>query len=324
MVYVEGGGGGDATGIDVKHMNVFITGATGVVGRRVVPLMIVVGHRITAAGRTAEKRASLERQGATAISVDLFDPEAVRRAAAGHDVVINLATHIPSSSRAFFPGAWAETDRIRRKAAANLAGAALAGGAARFIQESFAPVYPDCGDRWIDERTPIRPARYNRTVADAEAAAQRFTQGGRVGVVLRFALFYGPDSGYTLDTVKFVRRGWAPTFGSEEGFISSVSHDDAATAVVAALDVPAGIYNVADDEPVRRREYFDSLAAVIGARPPKLPPAWMAKFVGPLGETIARSLRISNRRLRTEGAWAPRHPSVVEGWRALAVSLRRE
>ncbi len=163
---------------------VFLAGATGVIGRRVVPLLVAAGHRVTAVGRAPDKRAALERAGAAAIELDLFDPAAVRRAVAGHDVVINLATHIPASARAFFPGAWRETNRMRRLVSHSLATAA---GTNRFIQESFAPIYEDAGDRWIDEDAPVRVARYNRGVLDAEAAAGRVTRDGGTGVVLRFA-----------------------------------------------------------------------------------------------------------------------------------------
>jgi nucleoside-diphosphate-sugar epimerase len=84
--------------------------------------------------------------------------------------------------------------------------AALAGGARRFIQESFAPIYPDQGEEWIDERAPFRPARYNRGVIDAEVAAEHFTRSGGTGIVLRFAYLYGPDSDYTRDAIRLVRR----------------------------------------------------------------------------------------------------------------------
>ncbi len=303
-------------------MRIFVTGATGVIGRRAIPLLVAAGHQVTAVGRTPEKRAGLERMGATSVAVDLFDPGAVRAAVAGHEVVCNLATHIPPSSRFFFPGAWRETDRLRKLASANLAEAALANGAGRFLQESFAPVYPDRGDAWIDESVPIQPVRYNRTVIDAERSAERFSTGGGVGVVLRFAAFYGPDSEPTRDMIKLVRRGWAPLPGSPDAFVSAVSHDDAATAVAAALEVPAGVYNVVDDEPLRRREFFDSLAEVLGVRSPRLPPAWLARLLGSMGELLVRSLRISNRKLRGETSWAPKYPSVREGWRAVAAELR--
>jgi nucleoside-diphosphate-sugar epimerase len=302
-------------------MRIFVAGATGVMGRRVVPSLVKAGHNVTAIGRSQKAREELKRVGARPIELDLFNAAAVREAVAGHDVVINLATSIPPVSRIFLPGAWRTNDRIRSQASANLVEAALTDGAARYIQESFAPIYPDCGDQWIDERMPAHPGSYNRSVLDAEAAAGRFTQQGRTGVVLRFAFFYGPDSPLTLQMVRFVRLGWAPIFGAPDGFYSSLSHDDAATAVVAALDVPAGIYNVTDDEPLRRRELVDSLATALGVQSPRLPPHWTAKLVGSLAETMARSLRISNRKLKAESAWAPKYPSIREGWRAVLAAI---
>jgi nucleoside-diphosphate-sugar epimerase len=262
--------------------SIFVAGATGVIGRRVVPLLVTAGHRVTAVGRTAEKRALLERAGAGALDVDLFDPTAVSRAVTDHEVVINLATHIPPSARVFVPGAWRQTARVRRLVSANLATATIAGGGGRLIQESFAPIYEDAGDRWIDEAAPVRVARYNRAVLDAEAAAERVTREGGAGVVLRFAYFYGADSDFTRDGVRSVRHGRAPVFGSPAAYISSVSHDDAAAAVVAALGVPAGRYNVSDDRPMQRRDFADALAAALGVGPPKFFPGWVAALAGSL------------------------------------------
>ena len=303
-------------------MRIFLTGATGVIGRRALPLLIGAGHSVTAVVRRPQSHAELVRAGATPIEVDLFAADAVRKAVAGHDAVVNLATHMPAGYRAFLPGAWAENDRIRRFASANLVDAAMATGATRFIQESFAPVYPDRGDQWIDERTPIAPVRYNRTVADAERSAERFSGSGGAGVVLRFAMFYGPDSWFTRDLIGYVRRGWAPIPGVADAYTSLVSHEDAAAAVVAALGVPPGTYNVVDDEPLRRRELFDSLAGVLGVAPPRLPPPWLKYLFGSLGEMLARSLRISNRKLRDACGWAPRYPSMREGWPAVVAALR--
>lgn len=299
-------------------MRIFVTGATGVVGRRAVPLLVRAGHQVTGVARTPEKAAALEQAGAKAVAVDLFDAAALRAAIAGHEAVINLATAVPKGMRIMLPGSWRGMDRIRRDASALIADAALAGGVERLVQEAFAPVYEDGGDRWIDESWPLRPARYNRSVLDAERSAARFTQAGRTGVVLRFGFFYGPDpGGATLDLVAAVRRGWAPWFGSPEGFLPALTHDDAATAVVAALGVPAGTYNVVDDEPLRRRECFGALAAALGVAPPRFLPAWMARLAGSMGETLARSLRISNRRFRDASGWAPRYPSAREGWPAV-------
>ncbi len=304
-------------------MRVFLAGATGAVGRRLVPMLVKDGHGVTGVGRTAEKRAALEREGAAAIGMDLFDRVAVIRAVKGHDAVINLATHIPSSSvKILLPGAWKENDRIRREVSANLAAAALEAGAERFLQESFAPIYADGGDQWIDETWPRLPVRYNRSVVDAERAAEGFAAKGGIGIVLRFAGFYAADAFQVQDLVKMIRKGWAPLPGRPSGFFSSIHHDDAAGAVLAALRAPAGTYNVSDDEPLRRREFVDSLAAALGAPPPRLPPSWFAWLGGSLTKLLARSQRISNRKLRDQTGWAPRYPSVREGWPAVLTGLR--
>jgi nucleoside-diphosphate-sugar epimerase len=296
-------------------MHVFVTGASGVIGRRAVPLLIEAGHRVTAVGRTPEKRAMLERSGARAVDVDLFDANQLRRAVAGHEAIVNLATHMPSTTtRMMLPWEWRENDHIRRDGSALLVDAAIAEGVARFVQESFAPVYPDCGDAWIDETTPLEPVSYNRSVLDAERAADRFTASGLSGVVLRFAAFYGPDAYTTHDMADMVRRGWSPLPGKPSAFISSISHDDAARAVVSALSIPSGAYNVSDDEPVRRREYVDIVARTLGVKPPRFIPGWAVKLMGSVGALLSRSERMSNRKLRSaDPRWTLRYPTVREG-----------
>lgn len=302
-------------------MRIFVAGATGAIGRRVVPRLVSTGHDVTAVGRTPEKRAMLTRFGATPVAVDLFDRGALARAVAGHAAVINVATRIPPIARAFLPGAWRENARIRSVASRNLVEAAIDAGATRFVQESFAPIYEDAGTAWIDEGAPVRPAPYNRAVVDAEAAAQAFTAGGGTGVVLRFAFFYGADSGYSREMVRNAKRGFASAFGSPDAYYSSVTHDDAAAAVLAALGVPAGTYNVADDEPLTRREYFQALAQAFGFRPPRFPPRWVTRISGSMGEALSRSQRISNRKLRLHSEWRPVTPSAREGWQAIAAQL---
>jgi 2-alkyl-3-oxoalkanoate reductase len=298
-------------------MRIFITGATGVIGRRVVPMCLTRGHRVTAVSRSHDGRAVLQRLGARGVEADLFDRRGLAALMAEHDAVVNLATHMPPSSlRMVLPGAWRENDRIRRDGSAALVDAALVAGVGRFVQESFAPVYPDRGDAWIEETTPIDPARYNRTVGDAERSAARFSEAGGASVVLRFAAFYGPDSRFLEELARAVRYGFAPLFGPPDAYISSVAHDDAAAAVLAALELPGGVYNVADDEPVSHRAFVDSLADELGVRHPKLPPQWMTALGGSLAATVARSLRVSNRKLRTTSLWAPAFRTVRDGWPA--------
>jgi nucleoside-diphosphate-sugar epimerase len=303
-------------------MRIFLAGATGVVGRRAIPLLVQAGHDVTALGRTPDKCALIERLGAVPIQLDLFDARGVRDGVAGHDVVINVATHIPPPGlRMMLRSAWRENDRIRSTGSRILADAARAGGATLFVQESFAPIYEDGADRWIDEDSPIRPAKYNRSVADAERSAAWFNEQGGEGVVLRFAAFYGPDAAQVLELVRSVRNGRAMLPGRPEGFFSSIAHDDAATAVVAALSLPAGTYNVTDDDPVTRREYVDTLAQTLGVPPPKLPPPWLTRLGGSLADTIGRSLRISNKKLRNAAGWTPQYRSVRQGWPAVVAAL---
>jgi nucleoside-diphosphate-sugar epimerase len=299
-------------------MRIFVTGASGVIGSRVVPALLAAGHQVTAVTRSEAAGEALASRGATVRNVNLFAPTEVRAAVAGHDVVINLATHMPPMTvRMFLPGAWRENDRLRRSASANLVDAALAAGATRFIQESFAPIYSDGGDGWIDESVPLRPVHYNRTILDAEASAHRFAYSGSgAAVVLRFAAFYGPDAGQLGVMVALVRRGWMPLLGPADSYMSSVSHDDAAAAVVAALDVPTDVYNVSDDEPLRHRAFADALADALGVPRPHLPPAWTAYLAGGMGNLLARSQRVSNARLRAASGWAPRYRSVREGFPA--------
>ncbi|HET6639657.1 MAG TPA: NAD(P)H-binding protein, partial [Gemmatimonadota bacterium] len=169
--------------------SIFVTGATGVIGRRLLPLLSAAGHTVTAVGRSPAKRAAIERAGARPIELDLFDSARVREAITGHEVIVNLATHIPPTSRMFFPGAWRENDRIRRDGSRILVEAAIAAGAARFVQESFAPMYAEGGEEWIDERAR-RGLQRDRRRARAQARVRGRAGGsaGRGGAALRSRL----------------------------------------------------------------------------------------------------------------------------------------
>jgi 2-alkyl-3-oxoalkanoate reductase len=293
-------------------MRLLVTGATGVIGRRAVPLMLAAGHQVTGIGRSPIGRASLERQGASTLALDLFDRPSVRRALAGHQAVVNLATHVPPGFRAFLPGAWKQNDRIRKLGSALLVEEALRAGAELFVQESFL-TYPDSGDRWVTEDMAPRAPRYNRTSLDAEASALRFTREGGRGVALRFAYFYGPGDDFTNTLAASARRGWLPILGRPDGYFSMVAHEDAASAVVAALGAPSGLYNVGDDEPLTRRAIGGLLAELLGVPAPKPLPLWTAELAGSIGEMLSRSLRVSNAKLRGAAGWAPKYRSLREG-----------
>jgi nucleoside-diphosphate-sugar epimerase len=302
-------------------MRVFLSGASGVIGRRVVPLLLEGGHTVTV-GQRAGGRSIPWKGEVRLLPMDLFVPATLGEAVLGQDAAINLATSIPSTFKSLFRSAWRMNDRIRRDGSRNLAEAAVAAGVRTLVQESFAPAYPSRSDEWIDESVPLEPSPYNRTVLDAEESVGRFTAAGGCGISLRFGAFYGPDSTQLPDMVRLLRKGWAP-LPEPHGFISSVSHDDAAAAVVASLEVRPGAYNVTDDEPVRKKDYAGSLASLLGLGPPRFPPHWVTPLFGAPGSMLGRSLRISNQKLRTESGWRPRYPSVREGWVATLREMNR-
>ena len=294
-------------------MRLFVTGATGVVGTHLVPQLVAKGHSVTAIARSTEKRVRLQTTGATVVELNIFDRVAARRAFERQDAVINLATHMPpSSTRMLLPWEWRENDRVRHEGSRVLVDAALEAGVGRFLQESFAPIYEDGGDGWIDERSPVKPAPYNLTALDAEHSAERFSEAGRTGVVLRFAAFYGSDP-FLREVVKLVKRGWSPIPGAANAYWSSVSHVDAASATAAALGVPGGTYNVCDDEPLTRREWVDVVAGAAGAKPPSMIPHWLSALGGRTMELLSRSQRMSNAKLKAASDWQPRYRSAREG-----------
>ena len=303
-------------------MRIVVTGASGVIGRRVVPALRARGHEVTAVGRNPARLTAVAQPGVTTIALDLFDPPAVRQALRGHDVILNLATHVPANSRAFLPGAWRQMDRVRREGSAIIADAATAVGLRRYVQESFAPIYPDGGANWITEATPPRAANYNRSVLDAEASAMRFANTGGAAVILRFAFLYGPNDPFTDQLIGMARAGWLPLLGRPDAYFPMVTHDDAAAAVVAAVDAPEGTYNVVDDQPFTHRGIGEALARILGVRAPRLLPAWVAKLGGSLGETLARSLRVSNAKLKGATGWMPAVPNVGDGLRRVVGAAR--
>lgn len=299
-------------------MRCFIAGATGVLGRRVVPRLTADGLRVTGVARSAEKAAALRARGATPIQVDLFDPQAVRGAVDGSEVVMNLATAVPPTSRMLRRSAWRETDRLRSVASRNLVDAALATGAGRYVQEALGFVYPDSGAMWIGEDVAMQAPAYAQAVIDAEAQVQRFSAAGGVGVALRFGLFYAADSPQVRDLVRMARSGLLPLPGRGDGYQPWVHIDDAAAAIIAALEAPAGAYNVVEDDPLTNAAHAQVLGDLLGRRVRRLP-AWLG-VTGPL-QLQARSQRVSNRRLREATGWRPAYPSRREGWAAVLADI---
>ena len=298
-------------------MKVFVTGATGAIGRFAVPELVAAGHQVVGLARSDEKAAQLEQQGAAAARVSMFDEAALKDAFSGCDAVCNLATSIPPVAKAASMRNWAENERIRREGSAVVVNAALAAGVGRVVQESITFTYPDRGTEWIDESVAIAPPPLGEAIPVAEGNNARFTSEGGIGVVLRFGLFYGPGSDHTLQFLRAAKRHIAPIAGPGANYQSSIHLHDAGTAVVAALGVPAGVYNVTDDEPLTKKAYAKALGAAVCKRPWITLPGRLVKISGKQAEIMSRSQRVSNAAFKAATDWRPQYPSAREGWKAI-------
>jgi UDP-glucose 4-epimerase len=285
-----------------------ITGATGVIGRRVVRQLVGAGHGVVGVTRSARGRAVVEGLGARAVEADVFDPEALATVFGTADAVVNLLTHIPEADALGTPGAWDDNDRLRREASATVARAAQAAGVSRLVQESLAFVYADGGDDWLGEDAPVHATGSTETAIVAELNAMQLFGGETV--VLRFGLFIGPDSHLTRADIEAARAGLSPSLGRRSAYRATVWLDDAAAAVTAAVGAPPGVYNVADTDPPTRAEIDAALAAAVGRH--ALRPA--LDQVPRAVEAIARSQRVSSARLREATGWAPSVRGGTDGW----------
>jgi nucleoside-diphosphate-sugar epimerase len=306
-------------------MDVFVSGATGVLGRPVVRLLVAAGHRVHGLSRSAENAALLRGMGAEPVEADLFDAQSVKAAVAGCDAVLHLATRIPPMAQAHRRSAWLENDRIRREGTRNLVVAALAAEVATFIYPSVCFVYPDSADAWIDAgTTPTQSTASDilQSTLEAEAEVARFADMGRRGIVLRLGFLYGPQVPSTQEVIRYARRGIGAILGAADAYYPAIWIEDSARAVVAALaQAPAGTYDVVDDAPLRRREVIAAIAGSVGRRRLLRPPAAVGRLVaGAAIDIVSRSQRVSNRCFTGVTDWAPTVPDARAGWALLASS----
>jgi nucleoside-diphosphate-sugar epimerase len=283
-------------------MRVFVAGATGVLGRALMPLMMGEGHTVLALARSPEKAQWAAEAGAELVPGDLLSQETKNRLpaiVAGCQAVIHIATAIPPDPGAL--GAWDANTRLRTEGTRSLLDASLGAGVQRYIQQSIVMAYIDGGDRWLDENTPLdtSPARSDvcAPVIQMESMVRAFPSDKLAWCILRGGSFVGLGTAQESAMRRLRERTLSmPCDGSN--YISPVNVADMAVAVVAALQrAPGGsIFNIVD-EPLRQGDYLDRLAALVDT------PAPRRDLAGP----CPPSFRCSNRAAKAVLRWDPTH-----------------
>jgi len=303
-------------------MRVLVAGATGVVGRQLVPQLIAAGHQVTGTTRSAGKADWLRAAGADAAVVDGLDAVAVGEAVAKAEpeVVIHQMTALSGDfDLRHFARTFDMTNKLRTAGVDNLLAAAQAAGARRIIAQSFAgfPTIKSGGPvKTEDDPYDPDPPKDMRSALEAIKYLERTVVASPLeGVVLRYGPLYGPGSSDIM--VDVLRRRQLPVVGNGAGVWSFLHVQDAASAAVAALDRGApGIYNVVDDEPAPVSEWLPVLAASVGAKPPRRVPAWLGRLLaGEAALSMMTEVRgASNAKARRELGWAPAWSTWRDGF----------
>jgi 2-alkyl-3-oxoalkanoate reductase len=311
-------------------MKVFVAGATGAIGKQLVPMLAERGHEVTGITRSAARQELLRELGARPVIADALDPEGVAQAVARAEpeVVIHELTAIDAGkfSRSF-DKIGAPTNRLRTEGTDHLLGAARAAGARRFIAQSFAPwLYQRVGGPVKTEDDPIDgspPKAVRQTFAAIEHVEESVTRAsGLEGIVLRYGGFYGPGTSIALDPdgeqVEMIRKRRLPIIGNGAGVWSLVHIEDAASATAAAVERgEPGIYNIVDDDPAPVCEFLPELAKAVGAKPPRRIPRWLGRLLA--GEALVVMMTefrgASNEKAKRELGWELRYPSWRLGFR---------
>jgi 2-alkyl-3-oxoalkanoate reductase len=308
-------------------MRVFVAGATGAIGTRLVPRLVDHGHEVIGTSRSLERAESLHALGAEPVALDLLDRGAVREAVlnAKPDAIIHQATAL-TDLRDFkhFDRSFHQTNLLRTEGTDALLAAAHETGVGRIIVQSFASYrYAREGGpvKTEDDRLDPTPVSAMRETEDAMAYLDRVvTEAG--GIALRYGGFYGDPSDTTL--IDAVRARKFPVVGSGEGVSSFIHLDDAADATVLALDHEGpAIYNIVDDEPAPIKMWLPELARILGAKPPRHFPTWLARiFAGETLVMMATEARgASNAKAKRELGWTLRYPSWRQGFMAAYASI---
>lgn len=307
-------------------MRVFVAGATGAIGRALVPALVAAGHQVTASTRSPGKAARLRADGAAPVVVDGLDEAQVIAAvtAAAPEVIVHEMTSLAAMGGfRGFDKTFAVTNELRTKGTDYLLEAANVAGVRRVVAQGYTGWPNDrCGGPVKTEADPLGPAPVSYTeqsLAAIKHVEQAVPAAVPEGLVLRYGNFYGPGASEVL--LKQVRKRQVPVIAGGAGVWSWIETTDAAAATVAAVTHGApGVYNVVDDEPAPVAEWLPYLAKVAGAKPPLRLPGWLGRLAaGDLTVIMMTTVRgSSNAKAKRELAWTPRYASWREGFRAWA------
>ena len=300
-------------------MRVFVAGASGAIGRRLVPQLLDRGHEVVGSTRSEEKAQELRDLGAEPVMLDVLDEHAVQTtfAESRPDAVVHEATALSGSiDYRHFDRGFAKTNRLRTAGTDTLLAAARAVGARRFVAQSFTSwPYARVGGPVKTEEDPLDPdppSEIRETLAAIRHLEQATVDAD--GIALRYGGFYGsPDDAQ----IEAVRKRRFPIVGGGDGITSFVHLEDAAAATVLAVEsATSGIYNVVDDEPAPAREWLPVLAAAVGAKPPRRVPTWLARRLA--GDVVVAMMTeargASNAKAKRELGWSLRYPSWRQGF----------
>jgi nucleoside-diphosphate-sugar epimerase len=310
-------------------MKVFLAGATGVVGKRLVPLLVASGYEVVGMTRSQANEGWLRGVGAEPVVADGLDRSAVMQAVmrVEPEVIIHEMTGLTGvKSFKKFDDEFALTNRLRMEGTDYLLEAAQAAGTRRFIAQSYG--------NWNYERTgtvlkteddafdPTPPANQRKTLEGIVYVENAVVGASEIeGIALRHANHYGPGTSFALDgdLVKLIRKRQLPVIGDGGGVWSFIHVDDLAQATVAAVGRGRpGVYNIVDDEPVASRVWIPALAEAVGAKPPRHVPVWLGKLAaGEVGVSMMTQIRgTSNAKAKREFGWKPQYASYRDGFRS--------
>ena len=308
-------------------MKVFIAGASGVLGRRLVRQFAARGHSVVGQVRSAKAETAVREAGGEPRHADLFDAESLAIAAEGCDTFIHAATAIPVKQKTI-PADWAMNDHIRRKGTRCLTEAAAKVGAKTYLQQSIAWVARPKNDSPFDEDSPVVAEPAIQSAIDAEAIAREAESAEGFAVsILRCGFFYDSESAHTRMFADALRKRQLPIIGSGVAEWAMIHTDDAASAYVAAAEKPrSGVWHIVDNELVPVNIFLKGFAARLGAPAPRRVPVWLARWLAgeQAVEYFTRSTRTTNARFRRDFGWTPRYPTYREGLEQIVTAWKGE